>query len=270
VAELADAQASGACARKGVGVQVPPRALPSGLLTTSGDGIADPIASLGHRVGLRESRNQAPARWVSAGAPSGAIAPSDDHRTFPPVTTNGMALKARASIIADKIRGAGDPDAGAAQHTRPLLEVVRTVRPTRAGSHAPTTRTIDDKGRVRVLIGPGRVPLADALGCGPGPLEVHRDGIWLLLRPGAGMAKQRHDGLATLAEDGRLRLPRPVLAELALRPGDELALVVLGELGVIAVCNPARLFDTAAPAALVGAACGPATATGTVERRGPR
>jgi hypothetical protein len=170
------------------------------------------------------------------------VAPADDPGTVAGVSRNGYALRARAEQIAANVRGAyasvddqrGDPGPA------PLADVIPLVVPPPPLEHPPTTRTIDDKGRVSVRLG-GRA-LHEVMGWEPGALSCRPDGVWVVLRPHRTRCGRRNDGTARIGGDGRLRLPAPTRRLLGVVPSDEVAVLALPAHDAVALCHPARLL----------------------------
>jgi hypothetical protein len=162
--------------------------------------------------------------------------------------TNSMALKARADLIAQNIRGKRDlqPLALQSRGLQPLADVIPLTSPTHVPAlrFPPTTRRIDTKGRFHVTL--DRCDLATLLGWAPGSLSGVRDGQWLVLSPDAGDGPaRRHDSRAALCPDGRVRLSAANRFVLGVEPGDEVAVLVVPEQSALALCNPALLLAAA-------------------------
>ena len=155
--------------------------------------------------------------------------------------SNGMALRARTDMLTANIRGVRDVvQPGSAVLHRPLAEVIPLVVAPPALTHPPTTRTLDDKGRLTVRIA-GR-PLGEILNWEPGPLRFELDGDWILLTQDEHSTSRRHDGRPCLGTDGRLRVPVATRRLLAVEPGDEVAVLVLPEHDAVGLCHPSRLL----------------------------
>ena|GEM_PF-2329277 len=122
----------------------------------------------------------------------------------------------------------------------PLADVVQLVAPVPQLQFPPTTRIIDEKGRVSVRL--GGLLLGEVMGWKSGALSVKRDGLWVLLRFDPKSPLRRHDGRARLGNDGRLLFPAALQRLIGVFPGSEVALLVLQEHGVVAACHPSRLL----------------------------
>ena len=111
---------------------------------------------------------------------------------------NGISLQKRAEILAGNIRGVQEQahhHTAAATTAAPLTAVVPRQVPLPDLVHPPTTRRLDDKGRVSVRI--ANRDLAELMGWSATVLGWERDGTWAVLRPVDAEAR-RNDGRARL------------------------------------------------------------------------
>ena len=160
---------------------------------------------------------------------------------------------ARAADIAGRRHATASRRLTAVNPRRPLSDLLPAAVRAVELAYRPTTRALDDSNRLSVrLTGPaGKVGLTDVLGWEPGPLAVTSDGEWKVLTPDtSGAPLERHDGRCALNPDGRLRLSLAVIDGLGVRPGDELMVLVLPELGAVALCPTVALL-TGAPLSLL-------------------
>ena len=261
---MADAQASGACIRKDVRVQVPPRPLDEVLLDPSEIDPAPPTSSA--LTGSPHDTSATPDTDVSAppesdvgdpGDPSDdfgrhlipAIAKTATSLTSRRMTNNGLALKHQSDTLVANIRGRHARFAVTGATSVTLADILPLVAPAPVLDVAPTTRAIGPTGRIRVCV--GGETLSSLLGWVPGPLVSARDGAWIVLRPDvSGRKLRRNDGHCSFLDDQRLRITEALTTNLGLAFGDEVALLVLREQGALALTSPSRLL-CGAPLALL-------------------
>ena len=163
--------------------------------------------------------------------------------TVADVARNGLAQRARAEQLIANVRGAyeaADARGSVPAADAPLAEVIPLVAPLPDLEHPPTTRALDDKGRVSVRLRGSA--LGEVMGWEAGPLAARTDGAWVVLRPDPAAAPRRNDGHVRLGDDGRLRLPAPTRRLLGVGPGDEVAVLALPGHGAVALCHPSRLL----------------------------
>jgi hypothetical protein len=174
---------------------------------------------------------------------------------------NGLALIKRAELIAGNLRNARAlaPANSLVPVVAPLANVIPLVTPPPPPlEHPPTTRMLDDKGRLSVrLCGRG---LAEVMGWETGSLNSRCDGNWVVLSPGSKVAARRNDGTARLGDDGRLRLPTALRRLLGVELRAEVAVLALPDHNAVALCHPARLL-VGAPLSILNETQSDTTAT---------
>ena len=172
-----------------------------------------------------------------------AIAPTGHLRTVQDMPNQGLTLKHQTDALIDNIRGHQRRvrSATPVRVRMTLAEILPINGPAPLLDIAPTTRAISPTGRIRVTL--RNRTLAELLGWTPGPLSVSLDGAWVILRPDtSGRPPRRNDGRCAYTEDARLRVTKAVRTYLGIAFGDEVALLVLPNHGVVALLNPSRLL----------------------------
>jgi hypothetical protein len=187
--------------------------------------------------------------------------------------SKGLAAKAQANHRVERLRGVPEPvvqpgDLGALAADvagnltarpmaavmematrRPLAEAMTRPAPLPELARDPFTRVLDASNRLPVRVdGNG---LMELLGWSPGLLTTKTDGRWVVLRPDTSrQAAYRNDGRCSVSSQSRLRLSAGVVHNLGVRPGREVAVLLLAEHGAVALCHPAALL-LGAPLALI-------------------
>ena len=170
-------------------------------------------------------------------------APTEMPVTVSSVTTDTLTTKHQAELIATRLRGR---HLRAASNTgsdllRPLAEVLPFIPPAPRVTFRPVTRVIGPTGRIRLSI--GGYTLTELLGWQAGPLVVKYEGAWAVLSPDkSGGSIRRNDGHSSLLVDGRIGVPFALCHYLGLSYGDEVAVLVCPQTGVVALCDPSRLL----------------------------
>ena len=217
VAELADAQASGACIRKDVGVQVPPRP-PAEVLLVRGtsddsyrtdapssaqstdDSPSDDASTRGAPPDIRHPSRSPQIRTGPVDEVAESVAESINASTGAPVaagivwsvTTNGLSLKHQSDTLVANTRG---------RHTRRHDPQATSGRvgtdPPLPSPYLPSNspRSLVRSGRLAESASPWRAARSARLGWEPEPLSVELDGPWVVLRPDvSSRARRRTDG----------------------------------------------------------------------------
>ena len=161
---------------------------------------------------------------------------------------SNYALKARSDALVANIRSLPDPCTVPGGES-PLGTLLSLPVAAPRFQVPLTTRLVDASGRISARIG-GRT-VAEWLGWAQGTLEVTLRGHWAVCRPetspGAPSERaQRFSSQATITENGRIRLPKAVMARLGTADGGELMVHVDPERGFVAFCNPGLIFTGAA------------------------
>jgi hypothetical protein len=266
VAKLADAQASGACIRKDVGVQVPPRPPREaqkdltlfGASRSTSSSYASSITPSGAPSSLDDEVE--PLKVVETSRNSTTKTKNNEKKskidcfkeaasgieglpgTYHSMTKNGLALKHQSEMLVANLRGRNERKTDALLAPTFSLAAVLPLAPRVPEVPLPPfTRAIGATGRIRACI-KGK-PVGSLLGWSTGPLSVTRHGAWMLLEPTNDENKpRRNDGHCSFTDDLRLRVTEALCTNLGLNFGDEVAILPMPAQGILALTHPARLL----------------------------